>query len=481
MLKNALLPGAAAGLVGGLLFGAAMSQLGLLPTIALLVRADSALAGFLVHLAIAVLVGAGFGWLVWRQRPGAGETLFWGLAYGLAWWVIGPLTLLPLLLGRPVTWEVHAAQDAFPSLLGHFIYGSGTGLVMAALRRGPAGGAWSGPLLRGAVAGLLAAWLLGLMLDAQGHLAGMGAMLGDTLRDSRPAAWLITLLIGLLAGLGYAWLYPRPFGAAGAGLVRGVVYGFFWWIAGARTLIPLLNGDGLAWSLAATRTDFPSLPGFLLFGAAVALLYQWFHRLVEFLLAEDVGRYHHEGAGTQGLRALGQGAAAGLVGGLLFTVVMVQIGFLPTVARLVGAVSPLAGFIVHLAIAALIGMSYGLLFRRQSYDLGSAVGWGVSYGFVWWVLGPLTLLPALLGSTPQWSVAAAAEAFPAVVGHLAYGAGLSVVFYRLEAAGRPWWVSRSQAEAARIARRREQILTSAPALWVLVVAIALTLPILLGM
>jgi len=72
------------------------------------------------------------------------------------------------------------------------------------------------------------------------------------------------------------------------------------------------------------------------------------------------------------------------------------------------------------------------------------------------------------------------EAFPSLVGHLLYGAGLGLTFYALESRYSPWWVSRSQREADRLERRREQVLTSAPALWALIVVIALTVPILLG-
>jgi uncharacterized membrane protein YagU involved in acid resistance len=160
---------------------------------------------------------------------------------------------------------------------------------------------------------------------------------------------------------------------------------------------------------------------------------------------------------------------------------MLQIGFLPVFARLIGSTSAVAGLIVQLVVADLIGVSYGLLFRRQSYDIGSALGWGVSYGFFWWVLGPLTMIPVILGVAPQWTAQAAAELFASLVGHLAYGAGLGVAFHVLEARHNPWWIPRSQAEAARVARRKEQVLTSAPALWALVVVIALTLPVLLSM
>ena len=83
------------------------------------------------------------------------------------------------------------------------------------------------------------------------------------------AAWLVTLVIGLLAGLGFAMLYPRPTDGAGAGLIRGTVYGFFWWVASALTLVPLFGGAGLPWSLDEVRVSFTTLPGYLLFGAAL--------------------------------------------------------------------------------------------------------------------------------------------------------------------------------------------------------------------
>lgn len=187
------------------------------------------------------------------------------------------------------------------------------------------------------------------------------------------------------------------------------------------------------------------------------------------------------GRGWRGLRAVGRGAVGGLLGGLIFTVVMIQIGFLPTVARLIGSHSAFTGFVTHLVIADLIGASYGVLFRRQSYDLGSALGWGVCYGFFWWILGPLTLLPMLLGAAPQWTPEAAAGLNASLVGHLAYGAALGVGFHLLEARYNPWWIPLSSMEEVRAEQRKEQLLTSAPGLWALVLTIALTVPMVLGM
>jgi hypothetical protein len=175
-----------------------------------------------------------------------------------------------------------------------------------------------------------------------------------------------------------------------------------------------------------------------------------------------------------------RGALAGTAGGLLFTVIMVRIGFLGTVAGLVGGTSTTTGLAVHLVISVLIGASYGLVFRRQTYDPASALGWGVAYGLFWWLLGALTLLPVWLGGEPQWDAAAAAAAFPSLIGHLVYGGGLGLVYYLLEARDSPWWRTRTQSEALRVAQRQEHLQTAAPAVWVVTLVLALIIPVVLA-
>ncbi len=463
--RSAALRGALAGLAGGIVSGAALSRLGALPPTASLVRTDAALTGFFVHVALGVILGAGFGILVWHQQAGGGETLFWGLTYGALWWFLGPLTLMSWFLLGFLAWDVHSAQEAFPSLVGYLLYGAVTALSLSllAVRRLPRRRPErtdivraAGAIARGALAGLIGGWVLGGL---------------------RPG----TLALGLVVGAGYGVLYLRPPEGTGPGLIRGTAYGFFWWIIGPLTLLPLASGKGLAWSLESARAAFPTLPAFLLFGAVVAVGYQWIDGLGRALFSDTVASGDREGVGTEGLRAIGRGALAGLVGGTLFTLVMIQVGALGTAARLVGSSSPYAGLVVQVVVADLIGVTYGLLFRGQSYDTGSAVGWGLSYGFFWWILGPLTLQPIFLGASPRWSVENAAGLFPSLIGHLAYGAALGAVFHLLEARHNPWWVPRSRMEAVRVERRKEQVRTSAPALWTLIVTIALTLPIVLGM
>ena len=482
VLRVGVLPGVLAGLVGGAVFGVTMDELGRLPEIAEIVRSDSGAVGLGVVLVVGSILGAVFGALVWHQRPGAGETLFWGLVYGVFWWYLGPLTLTPLVEGDNLSWDVSSAQAEFPLLVGHVLYGAATGLALVLFQ-------WrryladqplridGGALLRGGLAGLLSAGLLGVMLNVQDQLLTMSAMVDS---ESSFTAWGITVVIGLIAGLAFALLYPRAADGAGVGLVRGMTYGFFWWVLGGLTLVPLIGGDGLPWLLEEVRDDFGTLPAYLFFGTAVSLFYQWLGALVRLLFSDFVAGDAWEGVGTQGLRIVGRSVAGGLVGGLLFSIIMLQTDFLPFVADLIGSTSKVAGFFVHLGIATVIGTSYGLLFSRQSYDVASALGWGVSYGFLWAILGPMTLMPIFLGLGPQWSVEGVASTFPNLIGHLAYGAGLGITFYLLEARYNPWWIPRTETQAARVTLHKEQVLTSAPALWTLLVAVSLTLPVLLA-
>ncbi len=481
--RTGLLLGALSGLVGGVIFAVTAWEMDRLGEIAQLFRASSPGAGFAVSLVAGTVIGAGFGVLVWYQRPGVGETLFWGLAYGVFWWYLGPLTLKPLLQGDGLHWDVPSAQSAFPLLLALVLYGAGTALTLLTLQWAGRVGtrvpnrvffATPGGLARGMVAGLLAAVLLAVCLNSQDQLLNFASMSAG---DSRVGAWFITLLIGLLAGGVYAVLYPNPTDGAGGALIRGTVYGFFWWVAAGLTVVPLLSGSGLTWSLGEVRQVSAALPGYFLFGAAVALFYQWIGSVLNILFSDHLGGEDNEGIGTQGLRIVGRSVVGGWLGGLIFSLIMLQTGFLPDVADLVGSSSKVAGFFVHLFIATMVGMSYGLLFRRHSYNISSALGWGVSYGFFWSILGPLTLMPVFLGGSPKWTIDSVAYAFPNLIGHLAFGVGLGLMFYFLEARYRPWWLTRTQAGAAVIANRKEQLMTSAPALWTLLVAVGLTLPV----
>ncbi len=125
--------GAYGGFAGGLIFGAMMGFMGMLPMIGSMVGQPTAAAGFVVHMANSVVIGVGFAILLGRFVSGPRSGVGVGLAYGGAWWILGPLTLMPLLMGMGlgVNWNAAAAAAMLPSLVGHLVYGGVLGLVYA--------------------------------------------------------------------------------------------------------------------------------------------------------------------------------------------------------------------------------------------------------------------------------------------------------------------------------------------------------------
>ena len=128
--------GAYGGFAGGLIFGAMMGMMGMLPMIGSMIGQPTAAAGFGVHMVNSVIIGAGFAIAFGRFVNGTRSGVGLGLAYGGVWWILGPLTLMPLFMGMGfgVNWHVAAAAAMLPSLVGHLMYGGVLGLVYTWLR-----------------------------------------------------------------------------------------------------------------------------------------------------------------------------------------------------------------------------------------------------------------------------------------------------------------------------------------------------------
>ena len=136
--RNILL-GVYGGLAGGVVFGAMMGTMGMLPMIGKMVGHPTVVTGFIVHLINSAIIGAGFAVVFGRLVSGIGSGLLNGLLYGGVWWVLGPLTLMPLFLGMGlgVNWNVTAAVNMLPSLVGHLLFGAILGVGYAWLRLRP--------------------------------------------------------------------------------------------------------------------------------------------------------------------------------------------------------------------------------------------------------------------------------------------------------------------------------------------------------
>ena len=138
-----------AGLLAGVVFGVMMQMMmaptpdgGQMPLIAMvgqIIGSPTIGAGWLYHLFNSAVIGAIFGWLLGNRAHSYASALGWGAVYGFAWWIIGGLTLMPILLGMPAFAPLMMPpmrMVAMGSLVGHLIYGVILGVAFAWLYRG---------------------------------------------------------------------------------------------------------------------------------------------------------------------------------------------------------------------------------------------------------------------------------------------------------------------------------------------------------
>lgn len=124
------------------------------------------------------------------------------------------------------------------------------------------------------------------------------------------------------------------------------------------------------------------------------------------------------------------GAIAGLAGGAVFGMMMGMMGMLPMVGMLVGQESAIIGLIVHMMISAFIGAVYGLVAGKFALNASKALVSGMVNGVVWWVLGALILMPAMLGMTQMILVIEQTQ-WLSLMGHIIYGVVTALVFIPL--------------------------------------------------
>lgn len=142
MTQSRIVHGAVAGIAGGVVFGIMMQmmmaptpdgqQMPMMKMVAMVVRSDSLTAGWLYHLFNSALIGALFGLVLGGRVISYGTGLWLGAAWGILWWVLGALILMPVLLGMEPFASLRLAPMrpvAMGSLIGHLVYGMLLGAI----------------------------------------------------------------------------------------------------------------------------------------------------------------------------------------------------------------------------------------------------------------------------------------------------------------------------------------------------------------
>jgi len=138
------------------------------------------------------------------------------------------------------------------------------------------------------------------------------------------------------------------------------------------------------------------------------------------------------------------GALAGLLGGVVFGMMMQMMsaptpdgGSMPMmamVAKVVRSNSLAVGWLYHLFNSAVIGALFGALLGGGASNAVRGVGLGAAWGFVWWILGGLILMPLMLGMpafAPLQMPPMRMVALGSLIGHLIFGMVTGLAFPRL--------------------------------------------------
>jgi hypothetical protein len=442
---------------------------------------------FAVHASIifgpllGALYGVLFALIFWNRSLDRGSGLVWGLAYAFLLW----LAVVPgaQVISANLSSSFQTQRDNFPELVGYILcFGTPLGLMLGTF------GGWRNratlvpisfprAIIGGALAGIVGGWAFGRWMDQVNYYSVIASLVGST---SNMVGNALHYLVAAIIGASFGILFQRDLRGYGSSMAWGMAYGIFWWFLGPLTMLPLALGNPLDWSYIHASAEFGPLMGNIITGLIIGLLYSVIDRLcVRFLTESDPIHREPEGPGLRFIRTVQWGGVAGLAGGLLYVLVLVATGSLGEIAAIVGGTSAVLGLAVHLSISILLGVSYGLLFQREAPNLASGIAWGLVYGLMGWYIGPLTLFPLTLGNSSLWVPAVAEAQFPAMIGHLIYGAVAAAAFWLLERRHNQWLLLDPRI-AAREERLRRPVGTAAPALWLFVLGMGVLLPILLA-
>ena len=147
-MRGNTVAGMVAGLISGVVFGVMMQLMRapapdgpgmpMMAMVAQVVGSGSVVVGWIYHLFNSAAIGGVFGWMLGpRTADRMGLAAGIGAGYGVVWWVLGALILMPLALGMPAFAPIRM-EPMFPvamgSLMGHILFGTVLGTSFVWLR-----------------------------------------------------------------------------------------------------------------------------------------------------------------------------------------------------------------------------------------------------------------------------------------------------------------------------------------------------------
>jgi hypothetical protein len=133
-IRKVLSTGVIAGVVGGIIFGLMMQMRGMMGMVAAMMGSESLAIGWMIHMVISVIFGLSFGIMTTFIRNVWVATLIFGVGI----WIVGPLVVMPMMMGMGTNLANAFTSDMLMSLGTHLFFSIILAIVFKARSSKPA-------------------------------------------------------------------------------------------------------------------------------------------------------------------------------------------------------------------------------------------------------------------------------------------------------------------------------------------------------
>lgn len=127
------------------------------------------------------------------------------------------------------------------------------------------------------------------------------------------------------------------------------------------------------------------------------------------------------------MRSLKASVIGGIVAGIVFGIFMQLMGKMPMLAGMMGSQSVAVGWMIHIVISIIFGVVFGIM----ATNMKKVYLFGLVYGVMIWIVGPLLIMPLMMRMGTALAVALTPPQLMNLATHIMYALILSFVFQKL--------------------------------------------------
>jgi uncharacterized membrane protein YagU involved in acid resistance len=126
-------------------------------------------------------------------------------------------------------------------------------------------------------------------------------------------------------------------------------------------------------------------------------------------------------------RSLKASLYGGIVAGIIFGILMQMMGKLTMIASMMGSSSLAVGWMIHMIISIIFGLVFGII----AVNAKKIMGLSLVYGVILWIIGPLVMMPMMMGMGVNLAQAFAPEQLMNLMTHLLFAVILGFVYKKM--------------------------------------------------